>query len=79
MKIQVRHRDGSLETITIRGTWTVVEGEYMDRITSNGFDHFFNHDGTYDGWGGVVSCGDQEASEILQAMESKREIVKVSR
>ncbi|MCY4389240.1 MAG: hypothetical protein OXC18_19265 [Desulfurellaceae bacterium] len=62
MKIIVVRRKGQQEIIDLPdGTVWVVsdEPETMDCLHGeHGFDHFFHHDGTYDGWGGVVSRSD---------------------
>jgi len=55
MKLRVQHRDGRIETITLHGRWSIIEGELLNRIVDeNGSEHFFTHDGHYDGWGGRV-------------------------
>ncbi len=77
MRLRVEHEDGSVETITLTGEWRVTEGEFLNRITdSSGFDHFFTHDGHYDGWGGGIRQPPETADEILESMESKRRIEK---
>jgi hypothetical protein len=53
MKLRVLHEDGSVEVLTLSTEeWRIVEGEHLNRITdANGVEHFFTHDGFYDGWG----------------------------
>ena len=73
MKIRVQHANGEIEVITIDGSWGVHNGEYLNHISNGNFDHFFTHDGHYDGWGGAVSCSAEDATSIIEAMEGKRE------
>ncbi len=42
----------------------IVARRYLHRLKSNGFDHFFTHDGFYDGWGGAVGTTPKEAQAI---------------
>lgn len=75
MKIRVLRKNGEVETIILRGRLEIVDGEYMNRITVVSglrFDHYFTHDGFYDGWGGAVSCNEETALESIQIMERKR-------
>ncbi len=77
MKIRVQRSDGAIETISLEGKWEVVDGEFQNRITREPrFDHWFTHDGYYDGWGGAVCCDEQTTDALLDAMEQKREIEK---
>lgn len=84
MKIQVIHRDGLQEVITLTEPLTITRSEYGNRLTtSTGMDHFFNLDGTYDGWG--MACnfavpdtheGNElppDAKAFVQAIEQDRE------
>lgn len=62
MRLRVQHEDGRSEVITLAGDWRVTEGKHLNRITDqSGFDHFFTHDGYYDGWG---------ASSVSQAAKN---------
>ena len=62
MKIRVRHNDGTTEVLDLKGPITVTEGKFMNRLTDgSGVDHFFSHDGFYDGW--VAAVRDDEQSE----------------
>ena len=55
MKLRVQHRDGRIETITLHGQWSIIEGEFLNRIVDEtGSEHFFTQEGYYDGWGGRV-------------------------
>jgi hypothetical protein len=75
MKIRVQHDDGRTETLTLRGSVEVVEGKFMNRLTDgSGMDHYFLHDGSYDGWGGAISCDERTARDTIEAMEEKREM-----
>lgn len=77
MKLCVQHEDGTVETITLTGEWRVTEGKFLNRVTdSSGFEHFFTHDGHYDGWGGSVRQPLETADEIIEAMEGKRRFEK---
>jgi hypothetical protein len=84
MKIQVTKRDGSQEVLTLTEPLTIFRSEHGNRLqTSTGMDHFFNLDGTYDGWGMPVkiavpeshegTCLPQEAKEFIQQIENGRE------
>jgi len=56
MKIRALMATGDERLIEIEGPVALHEGEYMNRLTdNNGVDHFFLHDGSYDGWGIPVS------------------------
>lgn len=75
MKIRVQRNNDSVETLSLKGTWQVIEGKHQNRISDeSGVDHFFTHDGYYDGWGGAVCCDEQTAADTLQAMEQKRQV-----
>jgi hypothetical protein len=73
MKLRVQHEDGAIETITLAGEWRVQEGSELNRIVGRGFEHFFTHDGYYDGWGAGVSESPAPATEIIDALEQKRQ------
>lgn len=61
MLIQVKRRDGKIETISIELGAVVRPGDSLNVITNpNGLEHFFTSDGEYDGWGRAVA-------ETLQA------------
>ena len=75
MKIQVVHRDGVLETLDVKGPLQIVDGrEHMNHFTdASGTDHYFNLDGTYDGWGrGCVEATSEEARWLVEDIESRR-------
>ena len=75
MKIRVQRADGRVEILTLRGPVEVAEGKFQNRITDrSGLDHYFTHEGFYDGWGGAVCCDEQTAHEMIASMEQKREI-----
>lgn len=74
MKLAVVRCDGQQEILNLTGEWTVVEGQYLNRLTKDGFDHFFTHDGLYDGWGGAVNTDEANAAAVIEAIEQKREI-----
>jgi hypothetical protein len=75
MKIRVEREDGKIETLSLKGTWEIVEGKYQNRISDeSGMDYFFTHEGHYDGWGGAVCCDEQAAKDVIASMEQKREI-----
>lgn len=84
MKVQVIHRGGEVETITLTEPLTIFRSEYGNRLqTSTGMDHFFNVDGTYDGWGMGVNIPvpeshegtalPQEAKAFIDEIEKGRE------
>jgi hypothetical protein len=77
MKLRVQHQTGKIETLTLRGIWTVSEGDALDRLRSDsGFEHFFTKDGYYDGWGAGVGEASPRADQVLEALEEKRVIEK---
>lgn len=77
MKIRVQREDESIETLSLKGKWKVIEGQYQNRISDElGLDHFFTHAGYYDGWGGAVCCDEQTANDVIRSMEQKRQIEK---
>ena len=54
-------------------TWTVSDNQHMDCLKgAHGFDHYFNSDGTYDGWGGLVQCPTADTKELINAQEAAR-------
>ena len=62
--LQVRHRDGTIETLNIVEPLKLREGKTMWRLVcADGAEHFFNmDDGTYDGWGRCVA--DKTEAEV---------------
>ena len=77
MKIRVQRKDGTIEALTLDGRFEVVNGEYMHRFTAiseSRLDHYFTHEGFYDGWGGAAHCDEQTANDTIAAMEEKREV-----
>ena len=76
MKIRVQHENGAVEVLTLGEIVAIHRGEHLNRIvTRSGCEHFFTHDGYYDGWGYGGLMKEDEISEILHSMESKREII----
>lgn len=73
MKLLVQHEDGTIETINLAGEWRVQEGPLLNRIVGNGYEHFFTHDGYYDGWGAGVSETPAHAQDMIDALEEKRQ------
>lgn len=74
MKIRVQHEDGRMETLTVKGECRFVEGPQLDRLhCASGIEHFFTKNGYYDGWGGVVEES-RHAPEILEEIESRRDV-----
>lgn len=87
MKLRVQRVDGSIETISIVGPVEIDEGRTMAHIHSaEGLDHYFNFDGSYDGWGMGFAPGQGpavpdtanpfggEIQEIINRVEKDREI-----
>lgn len=73
MRIRVQREDGSVETISVADMVVVQPGKVLNRlVTASGAEHFFTHDGYYDGWGAAVQTEEAGASAVLDAMESKR-------
>jgi hypothetical protein len=74
IRVQRSNDDEKIETISLKGKWEVIEGKYQNRISDeSGLDHYFTHEGYYDGWGGAIRCDEQTAAEIVCSMEQKRE------
>jgi hypothetical protein len=82
VKIRVQRGDGRIETLALRAECTIraYDGQHMNYLSIEAksisiMDHYFTHDGHYDGWGGGAVCGTMdEAKEVIDSMESKREI-----
>ena len=82
MKIQVIYASGKVKTLDMPAgsTWHVedFDDDKMNRFYSDhGFDHWFNADGSYDGWGGFVSSlhPDQTAAKIIDAQGDVRHCI----
>lgn len=76
MKIQVIRCDGQIETLTLVGPLAVTESAIMPHLQdATGMDHYFNPDGTYDGWG-RSSCGmsAEDAKRLIETTELCREV-----
>ena len=72
MKIRVQHRDGTIETLNLRGVLHISEGQQLSHFsTEDGIAHYFTPDGYYDGWESRESP--QHADEITQEIEVRRE------
>jgi hypothetical protein len=68
IKIQVLHKSGYAETMTLTpGPVMVIPGEHMNRIVDprTQMEYFWNHDGTYDGW--ETTSTPEEAARFIQA------------
>ena len=74
MKIRVQQENGNIETIDVCDTAEVQVGNQLDRLVTQGAEHFFTKDGYYDGWGRGVSCSPSEAKKVLNQTELKRNI-----
>ena len=75
MKIRVQQRDGTIETISLAGPVSLVEGDVLSRMTSaEGLEHFFTSDGHYDGWGRACNVSLEDAGDLIQSIEQEREI-----
>lgn len=76
MKIQVvSAKDGRHELITITEPVTILRGENMDRLVCGTTEHWFNKDGTYDGWGMNLegtTMSTEEAAKLVDAVEKAR-------
>lgn len=81
MKIAVTRADGNTELLLLNGPVTIHEGgQYQSHIHSaEGFDHYFQPDGYYDGWG--LGCPDnscwtkEQAQTYIKAAQDERRIV----
>ena len=77
MKLRVVRCDGSQEVIDLVGPCLVQHGEFLHRVqSSSGMEHFFTHDGAYDGWGMATppDCDAEAAREIIEDVERHRHI-----
>ena len=77
MRITVLRRDGTQEILDLPNgsRWTVRHGRTMSRLHSDdGFDHYFNFNGSYDGWGGALyqGCSPDQSQELLDGQEELR-------
>jgi hypothetical protein len=77
MKIRVQRSDGQIETLTLVPPITIHYGMAMNHFNcGDGMDHYFNEDGTYDGWGraccGVISL--EGAKKDIENVETSRQI-----
>ena len=79
MKIIVVYPNGKQEIIDLpHGTrWRVSDDPNTMNLLhgEHGFDHFFNCDGTYDGWGGAVCATPVEADAMIAVQEEKRHCI----
>lgn len=84
MKIDVIHRNGTREIIVLTEPLVISRGDGMNRLAcSTGMEHWFNEDGTYDGWGMAVGAGysspdgtlegSPDAMDLIQRTEADRE------
>lgn len=82
MKIQVVRKDGSHEILTLTEPVAITrfDGHGGKLKTATGMEHFFNEDGTYDGWSMAVNIPvpegsgvPQEAMEFIQQIEAGRD------
>jgi hypothetical protein len=70
MKIRVQCKDGTTETLTLKGPIEVARGKFMNRLSDgSGIDHYFLRDGSYDGWGRADRGDEQAGHDTIQAME----------
>lgn len=82
MKIQVTHKDGRQEVLSVVGPLNLIEGDPLSRIVdATGLEHWFNEDGTYNGWGRAFPDGisEQRAVSAIEAVESTREFIEPER
>jgi hypothetical protein len=80
VKIVVVSKKGKKEILTLAGNLTIIEGENMSRIVNDsGVEHWFNTDGTYDGWGMALSQGVSVdvAESITKVVEAQRKKLEV--
>ena len=81
MNITVVREDGRQEVLNLsEGDWTATCGPILNRLSKDGFDHYFTKEGLYDGWGGQVPQGTtfEQAEELIKAVEEKRRISNVN-
>lgn len=77
MLIQVKRRDGKIETISIEPTAIVRHGGTLNTIKNpSGLEHFFTPDGEYDGWGQAVAEGTtiEQAQALMADTERHRSV-----
>ena len=76
ISIKVFHKDGKKEIINLHKFAIIHSGKTMNLIKdSTGTDHYFTHDGYYDGWGlGMPPTHPSDADAIRNAIEKNRQI-----
>ncbi len=76
MKIKVKREDGAIEVLEFIGPLVVHEGEHLNYVYSNdGLEHYFTHEGFYDGWGtGCRGKTDQAVDKMVDDIEAMRRI-----
>lgn len=79
MKIKVKHEGGEVEVLELVSPLVVREGKHLNSIRSNdGLDHYFTHEGYYDGWGTgcrrLLGETDQAVDKMVDDIESMRQI-----
>jgi hypothetical protein len=75
MKIRVQRRDGALETITLKGSQFILDGDTLDHFVSeHGREHFFTKDGYYDGWGQQV-----RTEMTMEQVKSEADLIELYR
>jgi hypothetical protein len=70
MKIKVIRANGEIETLSLTGKLVAIDGRHQHQLDSEGLTHFFTLDGDYDGWGGSCCCREDQAHEVVEAMEN---------
>ena len=79
MKIKVKHKEGTWETITVEGDMEVTQQNGWDCIvTASGTEYFFTKDGCYEGWAGTTPSF-QRAQDTTEEVEAGRNGVLVVR
>ncbi len=74
MKIKVFHKDGSIETLTLRGDLRCVERPHLHGVQGDDLEHFFTPDGHYDRWGRALNTTPlEDALRLRETIEVLRE------
>ena len=75
MKIKVFHRDGSIETLTVRGDLRCLGRPHLHSVQADDQEHFVTSDGHYDRWGRALRTTPlEEALRLGETIEVLREV-----
>jgi len=77
MLLDVVHDDGTRETISFSLPAVCFAGKKMNYISSQEITHWFNSNGTYDGWSkNTDGMSEEEVNKMIEKIEENRNIHK---